>query len=190
LVHGTDYRIAMNRMAFWNPVGGLKISNHVMRKFVTIGYKDLPNVIQYQVTFYAPTDHRHKFVQYEVLTAYMPAEFKNFYTLDPRGPLDTPKYLSDGPGEQNLPIIFCVDLATHCMGIYNPNSPQVDYRAVGYGRWRYSPRDAVVKWNNVFRFNEANIERTFTAYAIVGTLRSVVGQMRALHTRLTPANPH
>lgn len=176
--------VTESRMAFWNPVKGVKTSDHKMRKVVTIGYNGMSKVIEYQTTFFAPRDHRHSFGQYEVLTGYMPDDFSQFYTLDMATGAVEP--LTDGPGEQPKPIIFCTQGNTHCMGIYNPRAPQAEYADAGYGRWRYGPRDGVVKWNVVFRYADANIDRTFTSYVILGTLPSVKFSMRELHKRLVP----
>lgn len=181
LLNFPDQLFTETRMAFWNPVNGQKTSGHVMRKHVTIGYRDMPNVIEYKTDFFAARDHSHDFVQYEVLTAYLPIAFSLFQKWDPRTGDLLP--LSDGPGEQPLPVVMCTPARTHCMAIYNPHAPQEDYAEAGYGRWRHA-RDRVVKMNVVFRFNEANIDRSFTSYVVVGSEESVVDSLRKLHARL------
>ena len=72
-----------NQMAFWLRPGELsgghpaknttKLSNHLLTKRVTIGYLDLLNVIQYDVTFGVPVGESHKYAQFEAVTGYMPA---------------------------------------------------------------------------------------------------------------------
>jgi hypothetical protein len=51
----------------------------------------------------------------------MPAEFERFWTFRPSsGKLEE---LSDGPGEQEFPVVFSNAGGTHAMGIYSPDQP-------------------------------------------------------------------
>ena len=101
------------RMAFWLKSGETSsghaaknshiLSNHLLTKRVTIGYQDLPNVIQYNVTFSVPIGERHNYAQFEAVTGYMPAEFAKFWRYNARSEKLEP--LSDGPGEQPWPVL-------------------------------------------------------------------------------------
>ena len=86
------------------------------------------------------------------------------------------KPLSDGPGEQPLPIIFASPSGSHAMGIYSPDpSP-------GYGRWRFAA-EKVVKWNCVFRKKNPAGENAFRMFVAVGSLEDVTSALRKLAAR-------
>ncbi len=106
-----------SRMAFWLRPGELaaghpakntpELSNHLLTKRVTIGYRDQPNIISYDVTFGVPIGESHRYAQFEALTGYMPPEFRRFVMFDPAsGKFET---LSDGPGEQNHPVVLSTE---------------------------------------------------------------------------------
>lgn len=166
------------QMAFWNPVNGKRLSNHIFEKRVKIGLPDLPNVIEYRTEFTIPSDESHSFGQFEVLTGYMPPSFSKFMTYDPS--TNFLSNLSDNAGEQNKPIIFSTPDWQYAMAIYSPDSPQPAYKSAGYGRWRHPD---CVKWNNVFRFNNPAGTYRFTSYVIVGKLTDVVNSMNALYSK-------
>lgn len=182
-----------NQMAFWlRPVeksGGQPaknttlLSNHLLTKRVTIGYKDLPNVIQYDVTFGIPVGERHEYAQFEAVTGYMPPVFAKFMALE----LETGSVqpISDGPGEQKHPVILAKDSGSHAMGIYCP--PQVigGFGSPGYGRWRFT-REKVVKWNCVFRIRNqqsgvATGDYAFRSFVVIGSLQAVIDTINILH---------
>lgn len=183
-----------NQMAFWlrpgEKSGGHPAkntqprSNHLLTKRVTIGYNELPNVIQYDVTFSLPLDERHTYAQFEAVTGYMPPVFDKFRTLN----LETGevKPLTDGPGEQGNPVILATTTGSHAMGIYSPDQPSPGFKGAGYGRWRFSAQK-VVKWNCVFRMRNAAEgiapgDYTFKSFVVVGDLNNVVSTMKRLHT--------
>ncbi|MDA0657829.1 MAG: hypothetical protein O2931_10750 [Planctomycetota bacterium] len=169
-----------NKMAFWKSVGGQTRSNHVLNKRVTIGMPGMPHVIEYLTQFSLPSNETHSHAVFEVVTGYMPPDFKNFYTLDVRNRVTNVVPLSDGPGEQSLPIIFATSTGSHAMGIYSPDSPQSNWPTIGYGRWRFASQN-VVKWNNVFRVNNPAAVYNFRSYVIVGSLENVIVSMTQLH---------
>jgi hypothetical protein len=181
-----------SQMAFWlrpgeksagNPAKNkTELSNHLLTKRVTIGYRDMPNVLQYDVTFSLPVNERHRYAQFEALTGYMPQEFRRFYTFSPsRGNVEP---LSDGPGEQSMPVILATQSGLHAMGIYSPQRPQPGFTKTGYGRWRFV-RPKVVKWNCVFRIRDSDRvepgDYSFRCLVVVGTLDAVVTTMVKLH---------
>lgn len=183
-----------NQMAFWlrpSDKSGpnlakntAKLSNHLLTKRVTIGFQDLPNVIQYNVTFGVPVGERHNYGQFEAVTGYMPPKFSQFLALN----LATGRTerLSNGPGEQRHPVVFSTASGSHAMGVYSPDQPSKGYEGAGYGRWNFAAQ-RVVKWNCVFRVRDENGltagDYSFRTFVVVGKLDTVVGSIKQLHRR-------
>lgn len=183
------------KMAYWNPVNGVEVSNWFVDKHVTAIPGMYSNYLKYEVTVMAQTgvgEPTHSYGQFEFLTGYMPAEFSKFYTLDVKGTkalaaiLPCPNYTTCSP-EQPLPLIFATTDGNHAMGIYNRGLPQPNYAAAGVGRWQFTgpwTGQSVVKWNNVYRYNgsiTAGTPYTYTGYVIVGNLNAVKLQMQYLY---------
>jgi hypothetical protein len=179
------------QMAFWlapgeksgaNPAKNTTVlSDHLLTKRVRIGYRDLPQVIAYDVSFSLPIGERHTHAVFEALTGYMPPEFSEFHQFDPKTGALTP--LSDGPGEIPHPVVFSVPGGTHAMGIYAPAQSRPNMTGPTYGRFRFVP-EKVVKWNCVFRVTDKSGldpgEYPFRMFVIVGDLDTVRDSMRAL----------
>jgi hypothetical protein len=180
------------QMAFWLAPGGKSgpnlaknttvLSNHLLTKKVSIGYKNLPHVIAYEVTYTLPAGERHTHAVFEALTGYMPPEFAEFQQFNTRtGELEP---LSDGPGEGPRPVVFSVSGGTHAMGIYAPPQPSPNMTGPTFGRFRFAA-EKVVKWNCVFRLsNKTGIapgKHTFRMFVIVGDLATVRASMNVLH---------
>ena len=175
-----------SKMAFWLRPGERSgknlaknttiLSEHVLAKKVTIGVRDLPQVVEYLVTFTLPGDEKHTAATFEALTGYMPPEFSRFLVYDPATKSEKP--LGPGPGEQALPVIFSTESGSHAMGIYSPEP------AARYGRFRFEEH-RVVKWNCVFRVRNAEGippgDFKYRCYVPVGTLENVVAALRRLH---------
>jgi hypothetical protein len=173
-----------SQMAFWLPPGGKSgqnfaknltaLSNHILTKKVVIGAQGRPHLISYDVTFELPKDERHEYAVFESLTGYMPPEFSEFRILDAK--TKELKPLSDGPGEQSHPIIFCTPDGNYAIGIYSS-----ERQAKGYGRWRFSA-EKVVKWNCVFRVQHPKPggKFSFKHYVAVGTLDIVKKELERL----------
>ncbi len=127
----------------------------------------MAHVIEYKTEFDISKNYNSGV--FEVVTGYMPTEFSDFYTFEPQTHTLTP--LSDGPGEQNLPIIFSTTDSNYAMGIYSPYLPQHNWTNVGYGRFRFP---SCTKWNCVFRESPvpAGIYK-YRSYVIVGSLENV-----------------
>jgi hypothetical protein len=185
------------QMAFWLAPGEKSfgrpalndkvLSDHLVSKRVHIGYKELANVIEYEVTFTVPKGERHTYAQFEALTGYMPEEFEKFWTFRPSsGKLEA---LSDGPGEQAFPIVFSTAGGTHAMGIYSPDQPSPGYEQAGYGRFRFQA-ERVVKWNCVFRVRDAKGiapgDYRFRLFVVVGTLEDVRQSLASLVAKFAP----
>jgi hypothetical protein len=93
------------------------------------------------VTFTVPAGERHFQAVFEALTGYMPAEFSRFLTFEPARGLQP---LSDGPGEQHLPVVLATPDGAYAMGVYSPDQPAAGFPESGYGRFRF-PDEKVVK---------------------------------------------
>jgi len=172
------------QMAFWLAPGEKSsgraalndrtLSRHTVSKRIRIGHEQLANVLDYQVTFSVPPDERHLFAQFEALTGYMPAEFREFWKFVPAtGKLEP---LDDGPGEQAFPVVLATAGGTHAMGIFSPDQPSAGFAAAGYGRFRFAT-EKVVKWNCVFRVREPMGIKAgdyrYQMFVAIGTLEDV-----------------
>ncbi len=180
-----------SQMAFWLGPGeksegrpalnNERLSNHIVSKRVHIGHGDLLNVIEYNVTFTVPRGEHHTFAQFEALTGYMPAEFSRFRVFQPNS--GTLAALDDGPGEQELPIVFATENGFYSLGVYSPDEPSPGFAKQGYGRFRFAA-EKVVKWNIVFRKRDeggiAAGDYRFHIFLAVGTLDDVRQSLAAL----------
>lgn len=177
------------QMAFWlrpgeksegHPAKNTKaLSEHILAKKITLGIPDFPNVIEHVAVFTVPSGERHTYAQFEAVTGYMPAEFSRFWAFE-AGEL---KPLSDGPGEQERPVVFSTESGSHAMGIIAPGPAPAGMTGPGYGRWRFRA-EKVVKWNAVFRLQDPRgipaADYTFRNYIVVGTLEDVTATLRRL----------
>jgi hypothetical protein len=179
------------QMAFWLAPGEKSgpnlakntavLSDHLLTKRVRIGYKNLPHVISYDVTFGLPLGEHHTHGVFEALTGYMPPEFEKFLQFNPKSSELEP--LSDGPGEGPNPVVLSLSGGSHAMGIYAPPQPAPRTTGPSFGRWRFIPEN-VVKWNCVFRVTDPNGiapgEYPFRMFVIVGDLKTVRDSLRSL----------
>jgi hypothetical protein len=168
------------KMAYWRPVAAQRTSTHVLHQNVMIGLGPRRNVIRLDVAFDLPAAEYHSSGQFEIATGYMPAAFSHFRTFDPT--TGTLAELSDGPGEQPLPVIFCTADDRHCMGAISAE-PLV---GGGYGRWRFPSWACVtaagptgcVKWNAVTRVASPLGSVRRTVYTAVGSLPDIIDGLR------------
>ena len=152
---------------------------YVMRKRVTLGVGKIANAMEYEAEFTIPRAHAS--ATYEFATGYMPPEFGLFFTFDPAaGRLAG---LSDGPGEQALPVILATADRRAAMGVWSPDPK------ASYGRFKFLGNPGVagwntVKWNCVFRAKNVPPgvwgNRCFVA---VGTVEEVTSAITALYAR-------
>lgn len=178
-----------SQMAFWLKPGGASqghparnttiVSNHLLTKRVQIGYRNLPGVIQYDVTFSVPLGENHKYAQFESVTGYMPPEFSTFWALNPKTHELEP--LSDGPGEQSMPVILATSDKSYAMGILARDPTPRGMTGPGYGRFRFKA-EKVVKWNCVYRLHDqsrgiAAADYSFRHFVLVGRLETVKASM-------------
>lgn len=152
----------VTRMAFWlrpgETSGGhparntVALSDHLLTKQVRIGRPDLPppardHAIRYDVAFMLPADEPHVRGTFEALTGYMPAEFRVFHALASDGVLEP---LSDGPGEQQSPVVVSTADGQFAMGCWSSGHAVTTGAPASYGRFWFE-REQVSKWNCVFR---------------------------------------
>ena len=185
LLHLTysDFQLqTTNQMAFWltpkqsssgHPAKNkTNLSNHLLTKRVTLGFQHWENVIRHQVTFSTPIGEFHRYAQFEALTGYMPLN-STLLGVDVSRKRLIP--LTDGPGEQALPVILAKTDQSMAMGVCSPQQPSKGENA-GYGRFRF-PAAKVTKWNSVFRIrNAAGIpaaDFSFENYVVIGNLKNV-----------------
>jgi hypothetical protein len=175
---------SVTRMAFWlapheksdqHPAKNTTLlSDHLVAKHVTIGYKTFAHALDYRVTFTVPPGEKHTYAQFEALTGYMPAAFESFWALDLKGAALRP--LDDGPGEQKLPVILATANGSHAMGAWSPDQPSKGFETAGYGRFRFK-EEKVVKWNCVFRHRDATGIKagnySYRIFVAIGSLETV-----------------
>lgn len=157
------------------------LSNDRLRKRVMIGCQNLPHAIDYEVTVsLAAEDHNTRCV-IEALTGYMPPEFEQFQIFDPKTGELAP--VDDGPGEQSMPLVFSTADGKYAMGVFS-RGPETSRDAHGptYGRWRMNDF-RVVKWNCVFRLQNADGlsgDYSYHVFVAVGSLEDVRTTLAAL----------
>lgn len=184
LTHTKTQLQTTSQMAFWltpeqfsggNPAKNRTLlSNHLLTKRITLGFKQWPNVIRYEATFSTPVGEFHRYAQFEAVTGYMPASFDTFWGVD----VESQRLvgLTDGPGEQALPVILARLDKSLAMGVFSPQQPSKGYENAGYGRFRF-PAAQVTKWNSVFRIRDsAGVppgDYYFDNYIVMGDLATV-----------------
>lgn len=188
--HDADLQTT-TQMAFWLAPGEKsgnmpalntkKLSDHILTKHVHIGYKNLPNVLDYQVTFTVPKDEHNTFAQFEALTGYMPPDFSRFRKFLPTS--GSFADLDDGPGEQPFPVVLATEDGAYAMGVFSPGQPSPGFENAGYGRFRFNV-EKVVKWNCVFREKkETGVtpgDYHYRMFVPIGTLEDVRQALVAL----------
>jgi hypothetical protein len=157
------------------------LSQDTLLKQVTLGYQTLPNVIDYLVTLNVAEAHQSAVV--EAVAGYMPPEFSLFLTFDPvTSQIAT---LSDGPGDQPLPLILSTKDRQFAVGVFSPPlrspGPQPGY---GHFIFRQHPEISgwnTAKWNCVFRTGAIGPgPLTYRCFIAVGTVEEVRTALRNL----------
>ena len=184
LVPGTPYHTACGSHADFRRAKNEGVrSSDLLIKRVTIGVQGVSNAIAYDVTFVTAEDHQS--ATFEAITGYMPPEFSEFLAYNPATRTILP--LTDGPGEQPMPVMLATTDHNFAMGIFSPELPQKAHPKAGYGRFRFldnpkTPNWNTVKWNAVYREAPAPRGRYhYRCYVIVGT----VDEVRSALDRLT-----
>ncbi len=186
-----DAMQTINQMAFWlapgeksgpNPAWNkTRLSEFLLTKTVRIGYRDMPNVIPYEVEFSMPVGERHTAATIEAVTGYMPPEFDQYFQVNPVTWALEP--LPHTHAEGANPLVFAVKGGAYAMGIYAPPQTRQGMDPPAYGWW-YFDREQVAKWNCVFRLRQAEgIDPgllAFRMFVIVGDVATVQEAMRRL----------
>jgi len=191
-IAGTERELRTStQMAFWlapdefsfgrSALNTKVLSDQILHKRIRLGVYTDSRVIEVAMTLQTPATQLHRFVQYEVLTGYMPECFSKFYGLDSKsGELVE---LSDGPGEQAMPIVFSTEDNRFAMGAIAMGRPDWITEPTGYGRFRFE-QERVVKWNVVMRYRKApeldRFQASFRVCVVVGGLQEVRSAMKSL----------
>lgn len=180
------------QMAFWLAPGERSsgvlarntnaLSNFILTKDVTIGFRRWPQALNYHVTFSVPRHTRHVFAQYEAVTGYMPPEFDHYWVFDTE--TGTLRPLSHGPSPVHDSIVLATADGRYAMGIFAPPQKQRDTVGPIYGRW-YFAQARVAKWTCVFRVANSRGIRTgnysYWMLIPIGTLSQVTDMLRDWH---------
>lgn len=180
---------AQTQMAFWLAPGERSggqlarntnaLSDYLLTKDVTIGFKRWPQALDYRVTFTIPKGARHKSAQFEAVTGYLPQNFDHFWHYDFRSGTLLP--LSHGPGRFAGPVVLATADGQYAMGVFGLPQKQRDTTGPLYGRW-YIQEAQVVKWTCVYRVaNPRGIHTGNYSYRMlvpVGTLAQVGAMLR------------
>jgi hypothetical protein len=183
-----------SRMAYWLAPGektlgkpGLNtsvLSGHELAKRVRVGWRGVPNVLDYRVTFRVPDDRPHRLLQFEVLTGYMPAAFSvplEFHAHEG-------KLLPMRPrtGEGPLPVVLSTSDGAHAMGVVVAERPP-GMRGPGYGAFAFRT-EQVVKWNCVFRLRSEHpippAEHAFHVLVVLGPRTACEQALVQIHALL------
>ena len=188
------------------------LSNNFLSKNVSFN-SNINNVVDYTVRFTVPSNQNgesYYFLQFEVLTGYMPIEFSNFWTFQNNN-LVTLSNQEDG--EQAYPILFSNGNNDMAMGVvvaktttYVTTSKQYG----NYGRFTFTnqntqvdggsvkEKSSLVKWNYVFRIwpelinltngivsgtaplNETQKDYKFPLYLVIGTKSECLTALQTL----------
>ncbi len=134
------------------------------------------NVLEHRISF--GLARPRSLAVFEVLTAYMPDRFDTFYRYNSVS--DRLEPLSDGPGEQELPVVLATSDGTHALGLFTPQTASAGFTGPGYGRFRLS-HAGVTKSNVVFRQQHvAAGPHRFLVYSVFGTIEDVRSSLSRL----------
>jgi hypothetical protein len=178
-----------SQMAYWlrpgqRSPGCGKARNDLTTKLsstrLTKSVRFLPNyanVLEHRISFDLARPRAQ--AQFEVLTAYMPAHFDTFYRFDPASGRMEP--LSDGPGEQEQPVVLATSDGEDALGLFTPQAGGAGLKGPGYGRWRFVG-ERVTKANVVFRQENASAgAHAFLVYSVFGSLEDVRNSLIKLY---------
>lgn len=145
--------------------------NHILYKEVSIGYKGIENIINYQVKFDVPEKHRS--AVFEAVSVHLNPEFSVIEGFDINS--GTLTDISNKNGEQEKPVILSTRSGDYAMGLYSPKLPQ---GGVGYGRVKFP---STIKMNCVFREKAIEVKSyDYQCFLIVGNKDEVIDGMKRL----------
>ncbi|MHB8843712.1 MAG: hypothetical protein ACYC7L_03100 [Nitrospirota bacterium] len=175
LAPGTDYQRLAGRMCGSSRETGRAVNNsitgqYLLRKKVTIGFSNVKNILDYEVTYTVPESHRS--AVFEAVTVYTPKHYSKRLLYDPAIGMIAHTAIQ---GEQSLPVILSTPDDGFAIGIYSPSLPQ---NGLGYGSFAFNNTN---KLNCVFR--EVNVrpaDYSYRCFFAVGTVREVTDAIAAL----------
>lgn len=146
------------------------LSDDILNKKLNVGFNDLSNVIDYNVTF--EMSGTHDTALFEAVTGYMPKEFNKHLAYD----FDTKSVVSPKTikGSQELPLIFATNDDRFAMGIYSPDIP---FGVKGYGHASFEHTE---KWNCNFPRRDITGKYSFRCFIVIGTVDEVAKTMQSL----------
>jgi hypothetical protein len=168
---GENYRAPCGeRSDVTTAVNTTRVSGHVLKKRVEIGYQGLDNVIAYNVSYNVPEARTSAI--FEAATIYTPPAFSRRLVFDPVNNVLSP---TSHFGEQSLPVLLATQDGQHAVGMYSFGLPQ---NGAGYGTFGFADTN---KLNCVYRVNGiVPGAYGFQCLVIVGTQAEVVRAMTAL----------
>ncbi len=193
-----------SQMANWLAPGGFSIpsncyavnstplSDTQLKKTVTIGAQGIPNLIKHSIQVIHPRGASS--MNLEVVTAYMPQEFRTFYTYDPSTKAleylsmpFSPGWTAGGytHGTSSLPIIaVSSDGYAFAMIPEEHDSPLFNNKNHAY----YFNSEAVGKWSCAFssRVPIAAGIHSFTCYYAIGSLSDVTNALDQVYQIVRP----
>lgn len=190
-----------NQMAFWlapgetspNCAGGTgtatnttKLSDYILDKQITLGFQNLPNVIQWTSAFTLPRSHTS--AQFTPVV-YSPTNFSEFQKFSIKTKTVTALTISSNVIETgDVPIATTPD-HNSAIAVYSPKLP--DYLGLGYSAGSFSSQITSGHPTNSVGcyFRENNIaagKYTYNCYVIVGTLSEVTQSLQSLVNYFSP----
>ena len=138
---------------------------------ISIGWRGIPNVIDFKLSAVVPEDHRY--ASFEIPTGYMAHEFNHFFTYDPVSQKleRVTNQVPESPGIVGyLPLVFSTPDHQYAMGIYGPQGPQFHpltgskdvplFREPMYVRFDFNTgKYPTTKWSYFFDTIDTNLGR-------------------------------
>lgn len=172
-----------------------RLSNYTVSKIVEVGYKGMDNVISFKAKVDVVEDL--KAFSIEAPTGYLNGEFNTFYTYNAQTrkltKLEQNSSVGGDPGDflipvKDIPIIATAD-GKYAMAAYSTDKHTY---FVGYFNAFTSKKEAAEptsKWTIVYRFGQTpKGVYSFESYGVVGTLDSVVADVKTLIKMHEPIN--
>ena len=174
------------------------LSDFILEKTVTIGYANMPNVIEYVSTITIP-DNLGLTIEYFILSnpaIYLPTDFSSFYRYDP-----STNTLIDMPnpayGYSTIPAIAATPNGDYAMGLYTaeipsngfPDNEQFIY--TGYEVIDWSDFGNVMLLNARMPKTNDNLpftsgKYTYRSFLIVGRIEDVKSSMTQIYNMHPP----
>ncbi|MBI3576603.1 hypothetical protein HY086_01015 [Candidatus Gottesmanbacteria bacterium] len=204
-INATNQLFTVSLPAFWLPpdypasvfcpsglskaVNTTVVSNHTLKKTVTIGSQNLNNVIEFRSEIVVPQSTKEFII--EAPTGYHTVDFSNYWTYHPQTNTLTnvTSLLKNDPNipdlrfyPTNLPVILSTVDGNYAIGVYAPdidgfNSGSRQYQLFGFAL-------PFTKWNVTYHLGP-NIPKTynFLTYLAIGSFTQVKTALSALYQK-------